>query len=63
MAKKNFIKSAIGGNKGALHAALGIPQGQTIPKATLQKATKKPGKIGQEARLAETLAGFHKKRK
>lgn len=60
--KKNFIKNAIGGDKGDLHKALGIPQGQKIPLDVLDNAAKKPGKIGQMARLAETLEGFHKKR-
>lgn len=61
--KKNFIQKAIGGDKGALHRALGIPQGQKIPQADLAKAAQEPGKIGAQARLAETLEGFHKKRK
>ncbi len=58
---KNFIQKAIGGDKGALHRALGIPVGKPIPQAMLAKAAKEPGKIGQMARLAETLEGFHKK--
>lgn len=58
---KHFIQK-IGMKKGALHKALGIPQGQKIPQALLQKAAKEPGKVGAEARLAETLEGFHKKR-
>jgi hypothetical protein len=64
MAKKakHFIQKAIGGDKGALHRALGIPQGQKIPQDELKKAAAEPGKIGKEARLAETLEGFHKKR-
>lgn len=61
---KKFIQKAIPkSHKGDLHKALGIPQGQPIPQSTLQKAAKEPGKIGQMARLAETLEGFHKKRK
>lgn len=58
---KHFIQK-IGLKKGALHRALGIPQGQPIPKALLAKAAKEPGRIGKEARLAETLESFHKKR-
>ena len=62
--KKNFIQQAVPkSHKGDLHRALGIPQGQPIPQSVLQKAAKEPGKIGQMARLAETLEGFHKKRK
>jgi hypothetical protein len=62
MSKKNFIQKAVPkSHKGDLHKALGVPQGQPIPKAMLAKAAKEPGKIGQMARLAETLEGFHKK--
>lgn len=63
MAKKNFIKKAIGGDKGGLHKSLGIPQSQPIPQSKLQQAAKEPGKVGKQARLAEVLEGFHKKRK
>jgi hypothetical protein len=54
MATKNWIAGAI--NKpGALHKELGVPAGKKIPAATLAKAAKAPGKLGQRARLAETL--------
>lgn len=43
---------------GALHEDLGVPQGETIPPAKLEAAVKKPGKIGQRARLAKTLKGL-----
>lgn len=56
--KKNWIAAAIG-KKGALHAALGIPQGQKIPLATLQAAAKRKDKVGKEARLALTLRGLN----
>lgn len=46
---------------GALHKALGVPAGQKIPQAKLEKAAHAPGKLGREARLAETLEGFNKK--
>lgn len=41
--------------KGALHRELGIPEGQIIPLAMLQRAAKAPGKLGHRARLALTL--------
>lgn len=44
---------------GALHRDLGVPQGQKIPAKKLAKAAAKGGKIGQRARLAQTLKGFH----
>lgn len=46
-------------NPGALHKKLGVPQGEKIPSKKLAAAEKKGGVIGKEARLAETLKGFH----
>jgi hypothetical protein len=43
---------------GALRSSLGIKKGKTIPAKTLASAAKKKGKLGQRARLAETLKGF-----
>ncbi len=40
---------------GALHEQLGVPKGKKIPAKKLAAAAKKPGKLGQRARLAETL--------
>jgi hypothetical protein len=51
---KNWIAGAIK-KPGALHADLGVPQGQKIPPAKLAAAAKQPGKVGQRARLAKTL--------
>jgi hypothetical protein len=59
MSKKNWIQGAIK-KPGSLHKELGIPLGKDIPEATLAKAATKGGKLGQRARLAETLKGFHK---
>ena len=59
MATKNWIAGATK-NKGALHKNLGIPQDKKIPAKTLAAAAKKPGKVGKEARLAQTLKGFKK---
>lgn len=46
-------------HKGGLHESLGIPEGQTIPKSKIESAAKKKGKVGAQARLAETLEGLH----
>jgi hypothetical protein len=43
---------------GALRASLGVKKGKTIPAKKLAKAAKSKGKLGQRARLAETLKGF-----
>jgi hypothetical protein len=56
---KNWIADAIK-KPGALRASLGIKKGETIPAKTLAAAAKKPGKMGQRARLAQTLKGFKK---
>ena len=56
---KNWIAGAVK-NKGALHRQLGVPQGKTIPTNVLAKAASKGGKLGQRARLAQTLRGFKK---
>lgn len=53
MAEK-WIQKAIK-KPGALRAELGAKKGQPIPAKKLAAAAKKPGKIGQRARLAETL--------
>lgn len=45
---------------GALRAQLGVKAGETIPAKKLAKAAKAPGKLGQRARLAETLKGLKK---
>lgn len=54
-----WIKTAVK-NKGALHRALGVPEGKKIPEKKLKKAenSRKP-LIRKEAHLAETLKGFH----
>jgi len=57
MAEK-WIQHAIS-RAGALHKQLGVPQGEKIPAKKLAKAAKAPGKLGQRARLAETLRGMH----
>ena len=56
---KNWIAGAIK-KPGALRAAMGVKQGETIPAKKLAAAAEKPGKMGQRARLAQTLKGFKK---
>jgi len=56
---KNWIAGAIK-KPGALHADLGVPQGKKIPAGKLKAAAKKSGKVGQRARMAETLKGMKK---
>jgi hypothetical protein len=40
---------------GSLRSALGAKEGKPIPAKKLAAAAKKPGKLGQRARLAQTL--------
>lgn len=54
VAKKNWIADAIK-KPGALRAQLGAKEGKPIPAKKLAAAAKKPGKLGQRARLAQTL--------
>lgn len=54
---KNWIAGAIK-KPGALRSALGAKKGEPIPAKKLDAAAKKPGKMGQRARLAKTLKGF-----
>ena len=56
MAEK-WIQKAIK-KPGALRSALGVKGDKPIPAKKLAAAAKKPGKMGQRARLAETLKGF-----
>lgn len=56
MAEK-WIQKAIK-KPGALREALGVKEGKKIPAKKLEAAAKKPGKLGQRARLAKTLRGF-----
>lgn len=58
-AKGGWIKDAIK-KPGALRKELGAKAGQPIPAKKLAAAAKKTGKIGQRARLAQTLKGLKK---
>ena len=57
--KGGWIKEAIK-KPGALRSSLGIKSGQKIPAKKLAAAAKAPGKMGQRARLAQTLKGLKK---
>ena len=51
---KNWISNAIK-KPGALHRELGVPMGQKIPTKKIAAAAGKGGKLGQRARMAQTL--------
>jgi len=57
---EKWIQGAIK-KPGALKKELGVKKGEKIPPKKLAKAAKAPGKLGQRARLAETLKGLKKK--
>jgi len=54
-----FIQTAIK-KPGALRASMGVKKGEKIPAKKLAMAAKKPGKMGQRARLAQTLSKLKK---
>jgi len=54
-----FIQAAIK-KPGALRKSLGVKKGEKIPVKKLAAAAKKPGKMGQRARLAQTLSKLKK---
>lgn len=58
MAEK-WIQKAIK-KPGALKKSLGVAANKPIPAKKLAKAAKAPGKLGQRARLAQTLKGLKK---
>jgi len=58
-ATKNWIAEAIK-KPGALRSSLGVKAGKTIPAKKLAAAAKAPGKLGQRARLAQTLKKMKK---
>jgi hypothetical protein len=51
---KKWVQEAIK-KPGALKKSLGVKEGEKIPAGKLAKAAKAPGKMGQRARLAQTL--------
>ena len=54
-----WIQSAIK-KPGALKKAMGVKKDEKIPAKKLAVAAKKPGKMGQRARLAQTLSKLKK---
>lgn len=54
MARKNWIAGAVK-HKGGLHKSLGIDMDKPIPIDVMEKAMKRKGKVGKQARLANTL--------
>ena len=55
-----WIQSAIK-KPGALRKELGVKEGKNIPAKKLAAAAQKSGKVGQRARLAQTLKKLGKK--
>ena len=55
--KGGWIKDAIK-KPGSLRKSLDVKKGEKIPAGKLAVAAKKPGKMGQRARLAKTLGKF-----
>jgi hypothetical protein len=53
----NWIAGAIK-KPGALRQQMGVKGNTPIPAKKLAAAAKAPGKLGQRARLAQTLKGF-----
>ena len=45
---------------GALHKEMGVPEGEKIPAAALEKAAHAGGKLGRRARLAETFRKYNR---
>jgi hypothetical protein len=59
--KKNWIAGAIK-HPGALHKALGVPQGEKIPAKKMAKAAKSTNpKVKKMVNLAKTLSHLNKK--
>lgn len=53
---EHWIQKAIPkSHKGKLHKALGVPESEKIPAKKLKTAEGRSGRVGKEARLAETL--------
>jgi hypothetical protein len=57
---QNFIQKAIK-KPGSLRKSLKVKAGEKIPASKLASAAKKPGKMGQRARLAQTLGKLKKR--
>lgn len=46
--------------EGGLHKSLGVPMEQNIPEHMISEAAKKGGRVGRQARLAQTFAKHRK---
>jgi len=57
--KGGWIKEAIK-KPGALRSSLGVKKGEKIPAKKLAAAAEALGKMGQRARLAQTMRGLKK---
>ena len=55
------ITTPYGKRPGTLREALCVKPGMPIPTPTLAKAAKAAGRLGQQARLAQTLRKYKKK--
>lgn len=55
----NWIAGAVK-NKGGLHRSLGIKEGKKIPPYLIAEAAKRGGKVGRQAKLAQTLGKMHR---
>ena len=58
--KKNWIPKNL--KKGALRKSLGVKEGKKIPAKKLAAAAKKPGKLGQRGRLAQTFKKMNRRK-
>ena len=47
---------------GGLHKSLGVAAGKKIPKSQIAKAATRGGKVGRQARLAQTFSRMGKKK-
>ena len=62
--RMKWIQKALShGYRGELHDELGISRKHRIPKHLLDEATRSPGKLGRQARLAETLEDLPRRRR
>ena len=61
MAEK-WIQKAVGKNRGALHKALNVPEGEKIPAKKMAKAAKSSSPVMKKrVALAKTLGKLRKK--
>ena len=55
----NWVAGAVK-NKGGLHRSLGVPEGKKIPPYLIAEAAKRKGRVGRQARLAQTLSHLNR---